>query len=293
MTSIVTGGAGFIGSHLVDALGDALVVDPRAERDDDIPHRMQEVWYTDLPARIDAVYHLASPVGPVGVLEWAGRLAFEVANCAYVAGTWALRYRCPLVFVSTSEVYGTHDAPTGETDPCVFQPEASARKEYAVAKLAAETMLLNTVNLDVRIVRPFNVAGPRQKTDGGFVIPRFIEQAKTGAPLTVYGDGSPRRSFTHVADVVDGLILAAEHGRPGEVYNLGNPDNECSIAQLAADVIAVTGSSSVIEYVDPVTLWGPAFREAADKVPDSSKAKAEFGWNPTRDRLQIIRDAAA
>ena len=290
--NIVTGGGGFIGGHLVDRLGPStVVVDP-------VPHpnainmgcRIQDLDRFPLTG-VDAIYHLASPVGPVGVLDWAGRLVEEVIETTAIVRTWAQLAGCPLIYVSTSELYGVHDGPTPESDPCVFQPETSARKEYAVAKLAAETMLRNTPGLDVRIIRPFNVAGPRQKTTGGFVLPRFIEQAKAGEPLTVYGDGSARRAFTHVLDIVDGIVRSATQGTPGEVYNLGNPENACTIAQLAADVIAITKSESVIEYVDPTTLWGPAFREAPDKVPDITKAQTELGWQPARDRATVIRDA--
>lgn len=292
MTAIVVGGAGFIGSHLVDALeDDTLVIDPRTVRG--LPHSAQDTFYGELPeSGVDAIYHLGSPVGPVTLMQWAGRLAYEIITAAEAVASWAKRYNCPLVFISTSEIYGPHDAPVDEDADRIIRGAHSARMEYPVAKLAAEVTLLNTEGLDVRIIRPFNVAGPRQREEGGFVLPRFIRMAKAGEPLTVYGDGSMRRAFTHVADIVEGILLAATQGYAGGVWNLGNPANECTIAQLAADVIAITGSTSAIEYVDPQNLWGPAFREAADKVPNIEKAQRELGWQPTRDRLQVIRDAA-
>jgi nucleoside-diphosphate-sugar epimerase len=140
-------------------------------------------------------------------------------------------------------------------------------------------------------VRPFNVAGPGQRPEGGFVLPRFIAQAKANAPLTVYAPGTQRRAFTHVKDIVAGLVLVYQKGRRGEVYNLGNPANACDIRQLALEVIAATASHSNIQIVDPRDLWGPAFRDAPDKVPMAAKAHIELGWFPTRDRATTIADA--
>ncbi len=278
---IITGSAGFIGSHLMARMPGAFGID-RATGPS-----IQETVSTPFA---DVIYHLASPVGPVGVLSWAGRLAFEVIDCARIVAGWAIDNHCPLVYVSTSEVYGS-GGEDREADDCRFGVEPSARKEYAVAKLAAETMLLNTPGLDVRIVRPFNVAGPGQKAEGGFVLPRFIEQATSGVQLTVYEPGTQRRAFTHVEDIVDGILLIADRGRSGEVYNLCNPANLCSILTLAEEVIAATGSASSIEVVDPVILHGPAFREAREKFGNADKAINELGWQPTRTRLDCIRDA--
>jgi UDP-glucose 4-epimerase len=228
----------------------------------------------------------------VGVLSLAGRIVADIVRDAGIVREWALGMRCPLVYVSTSEIYGPQNGETPETADRIFLPGHSARMEYAVAKLAAETMLLNTPGLDVRIVRPFNVAGPRQKTDGGFVLPRFIEQVKAGIPLTVYQPGTQERAFTHVLDIVDGIVRVATQGKPGDIFNLGNPANRCSIRTLAEEVIAALHSTSSIEVIDPVTLWGPAFKEAPDKIPDITKARTELGWEPTRDRYTTIMDAA-
>jgi nucleoside-diphosphate-sugar epimerase len=287
MRAIVTGAAGFIGSHLVDRLvadgWDVLGIDSRTGPS------IQGVG--ELPPDVAAIFHLASPVGPVGVLHKAGWIVTEVVETTDIVAGWARSYDCTLIDVSTSEVYGSGGS-DAEDDPCVFRPDTSARKEYAVAKLAAETMLRNR-ELDVRIVRPFNVAGPRQSAEGGFVLPRFVAQARAGVPLTVYQPGSQRRAFTHVLDVVDGLVRALELGRSGEVYNLGNAANSTSILDLAREVIALVGSTSPIEIVDPKTLHGPAFREAPDKLPNADKARRELGWIPTRDRATTIRDILA
>ena len=176
----------------------------------------------------------------------------------------------------------------GESARRVFEPGYSARREYAVSKLAAETMLLG-MGGDVRIVRPFNVAGPGQRAEGGFVVPRFLGQARDGLPLTVYAPGTQLRAFTHVLDIVDGIVRAGRPGVAGE-WNLGNPDNACTVLELAREVIEVTGSDAGFRIVDPRELW-PGFAEAPDKVPDPSAAMRDLGWRPTRDRLQTIIDA--
>lgn len=301
MRAVVTGGLGFIGSHLVERLladGHQVMVvdDGRTAVTGHITGAGVHRWameHAPFPPDAEVVYHLAGPVGPVGVLRHAGAIVPDVVAMADTARAWAMQNGCPLVYVSTSEVYGLQQQPMTERAPRIIAAGHSARMEYAVAKLAAETMLLNTSGLDVRVVRPFNVAGPRQRETGGFVLPRFIRQAKAGEPLTVYTPGTQRRAFTHVLDIVDGLVRVAERAAPGTVWNLGNPANECSIWDLAEEVRAVLGSPSDIEVVDPTELWGPDFREAPDKVPDITAARTLLGWEPARDRRQVIEDAAA
>ena len=299
MRAVITGGLGFIGSHLTERLvreGHAVHVIDDGRTGNTLAGgstlTREDVRWAGTPSA-DVIYHLAGPVGPVGVLSRAGGIVDEVVGCALAVRRWALANGCPLVYVSTSEVYGLQAQPMTEQAPRIIAAGHSARMEYAVAKMAAETLLLNTDGLDVRIIRPFNVAGPRQREEGGFVLPRFIRQAKNGEPLTVYQPGTQRRAFTHVLDIVDGIVRAAERGRPGEAYNLGNPANECSIWDLAANVLDLLRPEGQITVVDPRDLWGPAFHEAPDKVPDITKARTELGWEPTRDRATVIRDAAA
>ena len=299
--ALVTGGKGFIGSHLVERLladGWAVtVVDDGRSGTTKVPGaeyiRRSVTAAGRLGWAVDAVYHLAGPVGPVGVLAHAGRIVPDIVADAQVVRDIALRCDAPLVYVSTSEVYGLQQQPMTEQAPRIIAAGHSARMEYAVGKLAAETMLLNTAGLDVRIIRPFNVAGPRQREEGGFVLPRFIRQAKAGEPLTVYQPGTQRRAFTHVLDIVDGILRAGTVGQTGQVYNLGNPANECSIHDLAIEVLDALGVGNGIAIVDPRDLWGPAFHEAPDKVPDITFARQMLGWEPTRDRATVIRDAAA
>lgn len=301
MKAIVTGGAGFIGSHLVDRLladgWDVTVIDdlsgPVRHRTRGvrlIPSRAQEALVA-LP--VDAVFHLAGKVGPTGVLRWAGKIVADTVDSTAAAAQWALASGCPMVEISTSEVYGSPDGLNTELTPRIFAPGSSARMEYAIGKLAAETMLLNTPGLDVRIVRPFNVAGPRQSAEGGFVVPRFVAQALTGQPLTVYAPGTQTRALTHVSDVVEGILATYARGLAGEAYNIGWEDNASTILELAQAVREFTGTSAPIDLVDPRTLHGPDFRDAADKIPDSTKARTELGWEPQHDLTAIIRDVVA
>ena len=295
MRALVTGGLGFIGSHVADYLDDygdqVTIIDKHPLRDYGtrahvIRAPMQEVEH---PPPVDVVYHLAGPVGPVGVLAQAGRITTDIIDMARWLRPY-LRDGIPVVFVSTSEVYGLQQQPMDESSPRIIAAGHSARMEYATAKLAAETMLLN-LEADVRIIRPFNVAGPRQRSEGGFVIPRFIEQARDDMPLTVYKPGTQRRAFTHVYDIAEGIIAAGRPGISPGVWNLGNPANEMTIMDLAHEVNEVTVSAGGIKVVDPQDLWGPAFREAPDKIPDITAARATLGWEPIRDVRTTIIDA--
>ncbi len=244
--------------------------------------------------RFDEIYHLASIVGPVGVLSHAGRIVGDVVGDVVRVMALAKRHGARLCDVSTSEVYGGGRAGAcAETDPRVVPARVTVRLEYAVAKLAGEIAIENTAQsgeMSAVIVRPFNIAGPGQSAAGGFVLPRFVGQARSGQPLTVYGDGTAVRAFTHVTDVADGVVRAARRGR-SPVYNLGRPANRTTILDLARRVLRATGSTSPIVHVDPCTLHGPRFAEAGDKFPDGDLAQRELDWHPTRDLDRIVADA--
>ena len=294
MRHLVTGGLGFIGSHLVDRLSESgvevLVLDDNRAgnpvRDDcEVVQDRIGDWWSD--EQFAAVWHLASPVGPVGVMRQAGRITGEVFRGVENAAALALASGVTLMHVSTSEVYGGGEGGLCREDmDCRVSQTLSARLEYQTAKLAVEVMLLNTAGLDVRIIRPFNVSGPRQKPEGGFVLPRWAGQVATGQPVTVYAPGIQRRAMTHVLDIVEGMLCVYRDGERG-VWNLGNPRNIVSMEDLASMFVGVTGGEWTL--VDPVELHGPKFVEAAEKFPDSSKALA-LGWEPSRDILTIIRD---
>jgi UDP-glucose 4-epimerase len=302
---LVTGGFGFIGSHLVeqllrekgntihvvDDLSSSLVhVDQYVSK---VPNREHLTWdictvreffqRSTLPP-FHEVFHLANVVGPVGVLKHAGDIVRKTVEDTYAISDFVVATGGRLCDVSTSEVYGGgRDGYCSEKDSMVISPKTSVRLEYAVAKLACEIALMNQVvsrNLHVVVIRPFNVAGPRQSPDGGFVLPRFILQALAKEDITVYGDGQMIRAFTHVADVADGIIRALRYGRPGHAYNIGNPSNKTNILQLAREVVRLSGTPSKIVFVDPKQLWGPLFEEANDKYPDADRAINDLHWKP-------------
>lgn len=313
---LVTGGFGFIGSHLLELLLDdrrhhVHVVDDLSTNPlplevlleelghpDNLTHDIQTVeeycTHEGRLASFDEIYHLASIVGPAGVLSHAGHIVQSTVNDSYLMIDMALRNDAKLVDISTSEVYGGGREGLCKEDFSKIVPaEATVRLEYAVGKLASEIALINTTKvspLKCSIVRPFNIAGPRQSGQGGFVLPRFIAQALRQKPLTVFGTGGQLRAFTHVKDIAQGLILVMERGRNGEAYNLGNPQNRISIRQLAEQVITISGSDSTIEFVDPKTIYGNLYAEANDKFPDAEKSMGELGWQPQFSVVRTIQD---
>jgi UDP-glucose 4-epimerase len=313
---LVTGGFGFIGSHLLELLiedrdNQVHVVDNLSSSPlpldfllDELGHpenltydiqSLEEYCNNDgRHASFDEIYHLASVVGPAGVLSHAGRIVQSTVIDSYLLIDMALRNDAKLVDVSTSEVYGGGREGLCKEDFSKIVPaETTVRLEYAVGKLAAEIALINTTkisSLKCSIVRPFNIAGPRQSGQGGFVLPRFIAQAILKKPLTVFGQGKQLRAFTHVKDIAQGLILAMAGGENGEVYNLGNPQNKISIRELAEQVITISGSSSQIQFVDPKTIYGNLYAEANDKFPDAEKSIRELGWQPSYSVVRTIQD---
>jgi UDP-glucose 4-epimerase len=303
MNAIITGGAGFIGYHLnwflkskgwntvlIDDFSTHSTKNDWYKHENIIKKRVQEVELHEIGFPIydtDVIFHLAGKVGPTGVIYHKGYIATDTIASADIAGKWAAVAGCPLIDISTSEVYGSPDEANSETTPKVFR-DSTPRMEYAVAKLAAETMLINRENVDVRIIRPFNVTGWGQQPDGGFVLPRFAIQAISGQPLTVYAPGTQVRAFTSVKDVVAGIWAAYLRGKTNEVYNLGNSMNACSISQLAHEIRDRANSDSDILVIDPRELHGSEFFEAPDKLPNASKAALELGWVPEVDRGTII-----
>jgi len=232
----------------------------------------------------DIIFHLASPVGPVGVLNHAGDMAKRIIDDTVKVRDACIKRKVPLVFISSSEIYG-HAGQLDENSWKIFPSEYSVRSEYGAAKMLAEMAIINKAritNFDYMIVRPFNVAGPRQLPDNGFVLPRFILQALNDEPITVYGDGSQRRAFTDVRDIVSIICLLVGYRGWGEIYNIGNPRNEISIKDLAWKVLEKLfrmniGTESEITFVDPKTIHGPLFEEVPDKIPYINKLN-KFGF---------------
>lgn len=309
---LMTGGLGFIGSHCIEKWYEAgwkvYVIDdlssnaipaehPITKKAVFIESNILNVKWNDLP-KFDAILHLASPVGPVGVLKHSGTMARKILDDAYWAIEGAKKNSCPLIFISTSEIYGHRDSKSylSENDDKVLRGEFTVRNEYAMAKLLSEIVLSNQAKIDenfkYQIVRPFNVTGERQLPDGGFVLPRFVDQALRGENITVYYSGEQLRAFTWVKDIVDGIYLvstAPEHMWNTE-WNIGNEENEKTILYLAERVKEMTGTSSQIIYIDPIELHGKMFAEAPEKIPNSEKISSLLGWNPTKYVDDVISE---
>ncbi len=313
---LITGGFGFLGTSLTEELikpvqNHVHVVDNMSTSPVILDDYLQVIGHpenltynictieeyfkkTSIPV-YDEIYHLASPVGPAGVLKHAGNMVRDVVRDNYTLMDYCVKYKCKLLDVSTSEVYGGGvEGYCSEETSKVVPPKTTIRLEYAIAKLAAETALINTctvTKLNAVIVRPFNISGPRQSPLGGFVLPRFIQLSDAGKPITVFGKGNQIRAFTHVKDMVDGIILAMEKGKNGLAYNLGNVKNKTTILDLALRVKKVINSKSEIVFVDPKSIYGHLYEEANDKYPDATKAEIELGWIPKYSIDETIKDA--
>ena len=313
---LVTGGFGFIGTTLIQLLTEdknnsVHVVDNMSTSPIILDHflksfaekdnlsyeitSIQDYFNKGFSEKWDQIYHLASPVGPAGVLQHSGKMVREVIEDAYLLIDYSISNNSRLVDISSSEIYGGGQSGyCPESTPKIVPPKTTVRLEYAIAKLAAETAIINncrTNNLNASIVRPFNVAGPRQSPKGGFVLPRFIQQATQNLPMTVFGDGSALRAFTHVEDMAEGIISTMDKGKNGEAYNIGNPNNKTSIGELALLVRSLLNSSSEIINQDGKEVYGLQYEEANDKFPDAEKAKRELGWEAKYDIDKVIMDA--
>ena len=308
--ALITGGLGFIGSHLIEELTargiDVVVVDNLQsnvidpfETSKKCPVYVRSIqdMNFDLVA-FDILFHLASPVGPVSVLKYPGKMAEVIINDTAKVRNVCISKNVPLVFVSTSEVYG-HSGQLDENAIKVFPSNYTIRLEYGAGKMLAEISLVNTAkahpNLKYKIIRPFNVSGPRQSPIGGFVLPRFIQQGLTDKPITVYGDGTQRRAFTDVRDIVDAITYITETQEWGTIWNLGNPANEKTIEGLANNVLNILFSMGIdteskIVHVDPKMLHGDLFEEVPDKLPYVEKLYST-GWRPKYSFEDTVMDA--
>ena len=309
---LVTGGFGFLGSHLIELLlsnknNKVHVVDNLSTSPlplwyllnllpdkDNLTYDIRDLVDYIPEETFDEIYHLASIVGPAGVLKHPGNIVKRTVDDTYYIMDMSQDMRARLVDISTSEIYGGgRDGFCSETMSKIIQPQVTVRLEYAVAKLASEIALVNRVNsgiLNAVIVRPFNISGPRQSGHGGFVLPRFVWQSINNYPITVFGTGNQVRAFTHVKDVAQGVFNTMRYGQSGEAYNIGNSDNRTTILEMAQSVIKYTNSKSEIIFVDPKTIYGDRFAEANDKYPDDTKATLEIEWCPKYDIRKVIED---
>jgi len=311
---LVTGGAGFIGSHLTERLlarGDhvTIVDDLSTGRYSNVSHLdghdnlvliIDSVLHDDLMEELiresDQVFHLASAVGVKLILEHPIETIETIFGGTDVVLRYCSRYRKRVLIPSTSEVYGKGiSVPFHEDDDVVTGATSKHRWAYACAKALDEFLALahwRETKLPVVVARLFNTVGPRQTGQYGMVVPRFVEAALKNDPIIVHSDGKQSRSFAHVADIVDALIMMLDTPACfGQVINLGN-DVEVTIRELAEATIKVTGSKSEIQHISYEQAYGEGFEDMRRRVPSLEKAKRLIGYRPTRDLTTIIRDVA-
>ncbi len=312
MNVLITGGAGFIGSHLAEKLlsqGDEVwAIDDLStgslaniEHLRSHPHFhlvvdtcLNEAVMNELINRVDHVYHLAAVVGVKLVVDSPVRTLETNLKTSEIVFSLAHRFGKKVLLASTSEVYGRHfqNKPLKETDERIYGPTTVGRWSYAGAKAIDEFMALayhRERNLDVVIVRFFNTVGPRQTGQYGMVIPRFVQSALEGSPISVYGDGQQSRSFTYVGDAVTAItgLMRSPHA-VGEVYNVGNGE-EITIMALAEKVKAMTNSSSDIRCIPYEIAYGKGFEDMEFRTPDITKINEAIGYRPTVNLDNILR----
>ena len=311
MNALITGGAGFIGSHLAEQLleqghGVAVLDDLSTGSIDNIRHLKgrqrfsyeidsitNEPLLAELIDRSDVVFHLAAAVGVKLIVEQPVYTIETNVHGTEVVLKHANKKKKLVVIASTSEVYGkSADVPFREAADLVLGPSSKHRWAYACSKLIDEFLALaywKEKKLPVVIVRLFNTVGPRQTGQYGMVLPTFVRQALAGQPITVFGDGTQSRSFTYVGDVVGALItLAGDRRAIGQVFNIGNM-GEVTIADLAAKVKAMTGSCSPIQYVPYDQAYEAGFEDMPRRVPDITKIREFMGYEPKMQLDDIIR----
>ena len=315
MRFLITGGAGFIGSHLaerlladghavhaIDDLSTGTLANVDHLRSDDRFTFIQgtilnETLLAEQVDRCDAVFHLAAAVGVRLIVESPVRTIETNVLGTELVLRYASRRRRRVVLASTSEVYGKRtDAPFAETSDLLLGSPKQHRWAYACSKAVDEFLALaywKERQLPVVIARLFNTVGPRQTWRYGMVLPNFVRQALAGEPLTVFGDGTQTRSFAEVSDVVRALVgLACEPRTTGEVLNVGNPE-EVSIGALAQRVRDLTGSRSDIVTLPYDEAYEAGFEDMPRRVPDISRIRELTGWTPALTLTDIIERVVA
>lgn len=310
MNVLITGGAGFIGSHLADALllnnENITVIDNFSTgsinnlnlaksriniiegdiRDQNLIERVVN--------EADLVFHMAAALGVNNILNSTlDSISVNIFGSDVVLKA-ATKFDKRIVIASTSEIYGKNNMqPLSETDDRVIGSPQKIRWSYSDAKAIEEataTVLYQTYGLRVTTLRLFNTVGPRQKGHYGMVVPRFVQNALIGQPLNIYGDGKQTRVFCHVSDVIDALLkITKTENSIGEVYNLGGV-GEISINELAQKVIQITNSTSKIEYTSYEKAYPIGFEDMLRRVPNITKLKSVIEWEPQKNLDQIITD---
>jgi len=314
MKILITGGAGFVGSHLADKLlaeGHSITVidDLSTGRYSNVEHLegnanfrliidtvLNSGLMEELIRETDRVYHMASAVGVRLIMEQPVKTIETIFHGTDVVLGRCAKYRKRVLIPSTSEVYGKGiSVPFREEDDLLTGATDKHRWAYACAKTLDEFLALahyKETHLPVVVARLFNTVGPRQTGQYGMVVPRFVRAAIENRPIEVHGDGTQSRCFGHVADVVNGLTAALESPACfGQVINFGS-DSETSINDLARRAVELTGSSSEIKYVPYSEVYGEGFEDMHRRVPSLDKAKRLVGYQPTRTLDDIINDVA-
>ncbi|MCW2776987.1 MAG: NAD-dependent epimerase/dehydratase family protein [Frankiales bacterium] len=311
MRALITGGAGFIGSHLADALlarGDSVILldnlsTGRLEniehlrKRDDVEFVLGSILNADLMddvmARADVCFHLAAAVGVQLIVDKPLESLATNIRGSEIVFEKAHKHGTKVLVTSTSEIYGKNTSDKlGEEDDRILGSPLKSRWSYSEAK-AIEEILAYTYwrqkGLPTVIVRLFNTVGPRQTGHYGMVIPRFVGQAIKGEPITVYGDGQQTRCFCFVGDVVTGLLALMDHpDASGRAFNLGGSE-EVSMEDLARQVVDVTGSSSKIRFVPYDEAYEEGFEDMQRRVPDTTRARETIGFAQTVDLAGILR----
>jgi len=313
--ALITGGAGFIGSHLAEALlghgWSVTVVDDLSTGSlENIRHLKNQPGFScvienvlnrplmvDMIDRADMVFHLAAAVGVRLIVEAPVRTIETNIKATELVLEIASRKRKPVLLTSTSEVYGKLDKPMfNEEDDVVLGPTSRARWCYAASKIIDEFLAKaywKEHGLPTVVVRVFNTIGPRQTGQYGMVVPRFVRQALLGEPITVYGDGTQQRSFTWVGDVVNAMVPLIQHPAAyGEVFNIGHT-KEISIYDLAVMVKDMVGSRSEIVFVPYTQAYQEGFEDMQRRLPDISKIRKLIGYEPSLDLPEMLERIVA
>jgi UDP-glucose 4-epimerase len=309
MKYLITGGAGFIGSHLSEALtnrGDSVTVIDNLSTGKNTFNSSVEfikgsifdlLLMDKLISQSDYVLHLAAAVGVFNIVNKPLESLMTNIKGTEIILELCDKYKKPILITSTSEVYGkNNEVPLSENSNRVLGSPLLSRWSYSEAKAVDESMAYfyyQENGLQVRLVRLFNTVGPRQVGHYGMVVPRFVNAALKNEPLSVYGSGDQIRCFCHVSDAVRALLLVMDSDKAvGEVFNVGN-NQQISIIELAKKVIEITGSKSVIEKIAYEKAYPQGFEDMQRRVPDISKIKQVLGWSPEINLDQIIKDIAA
>jgi UDP-glucose 4-epimerase len=312
MRVLVTGGAGFIGSHLIDKLlldgQEITTIDNESSGNlRNLSHSLEHINYVrgdirdnalieNLIGQTDQVFHMAAALGVHTILNSTIESISTNFHGSEVVLKAASKFRVPIVIASTSEIYGKNTKqPLAEEDDRVIGAPQKLRWSYSDAKALEESLasaLHANENLPVTTIRYFNTVGPRQSAHYGMVIPRLVQNALMGKPLPVHGDGNQSRVFCHVSDAVSATVkLAQSESSIGEVFNVGGM-GEISITELAKLVIKLTNSTSEIEFLPYSEVYANGFEDMQRRVPDISKIKSHIDWEPLIDLNQIILDVA-